>query len=90
MGTISTVHAMNAGRREAFDMMRRQSLRAASRACASSAPLWATYFRDEVMGASMADALEDLGWLTVLPGRRGRPSQIHLTEIGMWVLGGAT
>lgn len=76
------IHAMNQTRRDAFDMMRRLSLK--------SGPPWRTYFLRDVMGDSMAGALEDLGWLTVLPGRRGRPSQIHLTEIGMWVFGGAS
>lgn len=80
------IHAMNEARRGAFDLMRRQNLRFDGR---RKAPPMRTYFRDDVMGPSMADALEDLGWLEVLSGRRGRPSQIHLTDVGAWILGGA-
>lgn len=76
------IHAMNPARRSAFDLMRRQSLRA-------RAPM-RCYFLNEVMGTSLAGALEDLGWLTILPGRKGRPSQIHLTDVGLWILGGAS
>ncbi len=80
------IHAMNRARQEAFDAMRRLN------APYSVTPKggFRTYWLDSVMGSSMADALDDLGWLTVSPSRKGRPSQIHLTDIGVWILGGAS
>jgi hypothetical protein len=82
------IHSMNEARRVAFDLMRRQNLRLDGRR--KGIPSMRAYFRDDVMGASVANALEDLGWLTVLPGRRGRRSQICLTDVGVWILGGAS
>lgn len=78
------IHAMNEARRSAFDLMRRQGLRAPG-----SGPM-RCYFLNEVTTSSIAWALEDLGWLTILQGRKGRFSQIYLTDIGVWILGDAS
>ena len=78
------IHEMNESRRSAFSLMRRQSLRLGGSGSMS------TFFRDDVMNAGLARNLGQLGWLTILSGRKGRPSQIRLTEIGVWVLGGAS
>jgi hypothetical protein len=80
---MTMIHAMNEARRSAFDLMRRQSLR-------TGRGLAEVYFLGDVTTHSIAHALEDLGWLTILPGRKGRPSQIRLTDVGLWVLGGAS
>ena len=78
------VHAMNNARRDAFDLMRCQS---ATRYVPRK--LARTYAERDVMSESMAHALEDLGWLTRCPGRRGRPTIVTLTDVGLWILGGA-
>ena len=78
------IHEMNESRRAAFGMMRRQALRFGGSSSMS------TFWRDEVVNPGLARNLAKLGWLTILSGYRGRPSQIRLTEIGMWVLGGAS
>lgn len=78
------IHTMNEARRSAFNLMRAQERRLGLKA-----PM-RCYFRDDVMCRGLAANLAKLGWLTVLPGYKGRPSQIHLTDIGMWVLGGAS
>lgn len=80
----AVIHAMNSARRDAFDLMRRQNAKYARK----SGPML-TYFEREVMGSSMSNALEDLGWLTRSPGRNGRLTTITLTDFGLWVLGGA-
>lgn len=79
-------HSMNEYRRAAFQLMARQNRRFGG----EGRPTMKTYFEGEVMGREMAVTLERLGWLTRLSGRTGRPSQVTLTDAGLWVLGGAS
>jgi hypothetical protein len=79
-------HSMNEYRRAAFQLMARQNRRFGG----AGRPTMKTYFEGDVMGREMAITLARLGWLTRLAGRNGRPSQVTLTDAGLWVLGGAS
>jgi len=79
-----TYHAMNVHRCEAF-----RTMLVVSHSRGQSTP-FTTYFVNEVMSMRMAHALEDLGWLTICPGYRGRPSTLTLTDVGEWILSGVT
>jgi hypothetical protein len=82
------IHVMTPARRAAFLLMAAKARLKDERDLAGH-PI-AFFWESEVMTRGMARTLESMGWLTRCPGRHGRPTTVRLTEVGYWILMGAS